>query len=447
MARSLSTKTRKTGSTPPKIASIAVENLFGHRSFRIEWPEQSRVLVLYGDNGVGKSTILRLLFAILFPSVAFEKRDLVEVPFSSFAVSFTDGTTIKATKTPPTARVFTLTMERGATTIGPLTYTSSTSSEAEYDPTADIDGPYSAVDKRELEHGLAIERAIKGVFSGLVFVTDRRRALVSRGHSSISEFVPIGRTITANEPRIRPHASDALSLSQLVQEFNQRNRRTYAEQNRLAEQKLNDIYVHLIDSLSSETLPPNVNGSDQAASLASLAERMTLMNNYGLSAAFDPKLFMRALVKANPERKIILEVLISSYLDAQSSRLAGMDQLYRVADYVIAGLNNFLVKKHASYTVATGLIVEDSFSGERVPLDKLSSGEKQLLYLFLCSAHERSAFIIVDEPELSLNAGWQRELLSFLVSDNVAQPNYYIFATHSTEIAIGNAEKLVRLEE
>ena len=64
-------KSKKTGFSlePSFISSILIEDLFGIYTYRIQ-PESndqdiSRLLILYGDNGTGKTTILNLLYGAL----------------------------------------------------------------------------------------------------------------------------------------------------------------------------------------------------------------------------------------------------------------------------------------------------------------------------------------------------------------------------------------------
>lgn len=67
--------------------------------------------------------------------------------------------------------------------------------------------------------------------------------------------------------------------------------------------------------------------------------------------------------------------------------------------------------------------------------DGLSSGQKEIIsFMFLLWQCTRAApaIVLVDEPELHLNAEWQRD---FLLTAHRLQPqNQYIFATHSEEV-------------
>ncbi|GHT76409.1 ABC transporter ATP-binding protein [Bacteroidia bacterium] len=83
-----------------------------------------------------------------------------------------------------------------------------------------------------------------------------------------------------------------------------------------------------------------------------------------------------------------------------------------------------------------------------IPLEKLSSGEKQLLtILFTVFLMEKEPYIIMmDEPEISLHIGWQQQLI-----DVIRQLNpdcQLIIATHSPSIfGEGWGDKLVFVED
>ena len=72
--------------------------------------------------------------------------------------------------------------------------------------------------------------------------------------------------------------------------------------------------------------------------------------------------------------------------------------------------------------------------GKRFPLDVLSSGEQQLMLIFL-QIHllmGQDALVLMDEPENMLHISWQSELINILTELN---PNaQYIITTHSPSI-------------
>ena len=78
------------------------------------------------------------------------------------------------------------------------------------------------------------------------------------------------------------------------------------------------------------------------------------------------------------------------------------------------------------------LLFTEINSGLRYIFDHLSSGQKEMIStLFLISRATSTApgIILIDEPELHLNAGWHRSIVNCLHKINLH--NQYILATHS----------------
>lgn len=106
--------------------------------------------------------------------------------------------------------------------------------------------------------------------------------------------------------------------------------------------------------------------------------------------------------------------------------------------------NRFLGERKSLKVDKNGvfLTVRDEVLG----VDALSSGERHLftfLALVVTDARERD-FLIIDEPEISLNADWQRNLVRLL--ENLAPDTQIILASHSPILANGRPGALVELE-
>ena len=83
----------------------------------------------------------------------------------------------------------------------------------------------------------------------------------------------------------------------------------------------------------------------------------------------------------------------------------------------------------------------------KLKIDQLSSGEKQLLLLFcnLLPARDNPSIFIIDEPEISLNVEWQRNLIRVLLELTEESPIQFIFATHSIEFLTQYEENVIDL--
>ncbi|RJG00918.1 AAA family ATPase [Noviherbaspirillum sedimenti] len=123
----------------------------------------------------------------------------------------------------------------------------------------------------------------------------------------------------------------------------------------------------------------------------------------------------------------LTQTVITKSLAAEQKTKAIFSQV----DLFLQTLKTFVEDK--TFTFSAGeLTVANEGS---IPLEKLSSGEKQLLILFIEALLQRKQpyIFLADEPELSLHISWQRHIVSAIRSLN---PNAQIIvATHSPEIA------------
>jgi ABC-type uncharacterized transport system ATPase subunit len=71
--------------------------------------------------------------------------------------------------------------------------------------------------------------------------------------------------------------------------------------------------------------------------------------------------------------------------------------------------------------------------GETLEPDQLSSGEQELLILFceVISALKPDTILFIDEPELSLNISWQKNLLDALLKCSSGSNVQFLIATHA----------------
>lgn len=104
--------------------------------------------------------------------------------------------------------------------------------------------------------------------------------------------------------------------------------------------------------------------------------------------------------------------------------------------------NHYLRDKHFVYNESTvDLYMESSFNNERMNLECLSSGEKQIVSLFskIYLDVEQSFVMLLDEPELSLSIFWQEQLLPDILASNKCK--FLMAVTHSPFIYSNNGLK------
>jgi len=143
-------------------------------------------------------------------------------------------------------------------------------------------------------------------------------------------------------------------------------------------------------------------------------------NNYSVTANF-------AVDFAALEASKLIDTVVAKSLSAEKRT----KELFSQLDLFFSTLRSFITEK--SFFFRDGELAIES--KEELPLSKLSSGEKQLLILFIEALlqRQRPYIFLADEPELSLHIAWQKNILT---ATRLINPNAQIVvATHSPEIA------------
>ena len=106
--------------------------------------------------------------------------------------------------------------------------------------------------------------------------------------------------------------------------------------------------------------------------------------------------------------------------------------------------NDFLIEGKELRITKDELVVD--VGGSHHSIDVLSSGERHILtFLSLIVVSGRNKdFIIIDEPEISLNMKWQRSLMELL--KRLAPDTQIVVASHSPAIAKRHPMSLVELK-
>jgi hypothetical protein len=162
-------------------------------------------------------------------------------------------------------------------------------------------------------------------------------------------------------------------------------------------------------------------------------------NSYRKVQETKPELGMMASGVTYPHTPISsfkLEIL--RLLMGQAALFEGFDQ--KKSDVTLSQLNR-LVQRYAGGKIEhlrplpdnkVDIRINPSAGGESFSFDGLSSGQKEMIAtLFLVWQHsqEQPCIVLIDEPELHLNAEWHGDFVRQL--QQLAPHNQYILATHS----------------
>ena len=125
---------------------------------------------------------------------------------------------------------------------------------------------------------------------------------------------------------------------------------------------------------------------------------------------------------------------------------ANVEKSYELVNKFITTINHFFNDTGKSIEIDNiGNLKIKKPNGQYANIEALSSGERQLIVMFshLIFKNESnpSGVFIIDEPELSLHLKWQEEFVQYAIDSN---PNtQLILATHSPEIFAGHEESVL----
>ena len=143
----------------------------------------------------------------------------------------------------------------------------------------------------------------------------------------------------------------------------------------------------------------------------------------------------------------ILEGLLMPYIDTVRARFSALHETYETIDTLVSYINSFLSPKYVTYRVDEGLRIY-SVKQQRLSPTELSSGERHLLLILSAAvlAHTSPTIFIVDEPEISLNTLWQRDLADALLAVSKNSISQFIMASHSLTLITNIRDHVLRLK-
>ncbi len=431
-----------------RIESITVDGLFGFLSYEIPAKSPQNLMILYGDNGSGKTTLLNLVFHALNSADSRGHRTFIAgVPFKRLAVDFADGHVVSVIRKSATDGPFTMRVDDRGTEIARHHFGVS---------------PDGRVGDQENRTYFPLLGALSGLSLGLFLLPDNRRIQSSiyedeespryRRVHSISERKQLMLQFP-DEAREEPEAIDTAMRKALGRAVQWARSQALAATSQ-GENDTTKIYADILARIGGAksrdlTRERNTPFAKLPGKVESLKRKSETLSRFGLVKPLDATDVLRTLESApsNTTRSIISQVL-SPYLSSLEARFSALDGLRDALASFSEIFSRFYNYKTLTFDVRTGVNITVQGKSSPLPIEVLSSGEKQLLLLFcnVLLARSQPSIFIIDEPELSLNVKWQRELISSLAACVKDCDVQFVFATHSIEVISRHKSSAVRLE-
>lgn len=448
------------------IASIKVEKLFGLYTYHLpETNTFSNAAILYGDNGVGKSTVLRLAFHLLSAADNRGHRNaLYSVDFQNLEVELVSGILLSARfQKNQEQRILTFEVSKHNKTLAVWDFHPKGRTEEYLDPSDFFafakDNPF-LVHKGKPKASDAIPRGHRAFLEVLsqyvptIFILNADRRLDSDSVPDPSDEMELRRVMRYEEPKQIGELvgrSREIALSQAMSSAAQWVWGKSVMGTNQGSMNVHSVYVdvlqHVISpsSVVQESLTP-IDIKELVKHLDAIEEKTKEYSRYELATQLSVGGFKKAL-NARAKKKSALAVeLLKPYIKSLEGRLSAVEPVYQIVDRLVTIVNGLLRDKELSYKLSQGFGIQNKLGSPLTPA-QLSSGEQQLLLLFcyVLTARERPSVFMIDEPEISLNIKWQRQLVQSLLDITEGADIQFIFASHSMELLAQHKECVVKL--
>jgi energy-coupling factor transporter ATP-binding protein EcfA2 len=426
-------------SPPVQIIGISVQDLFGKYSYdnipiSADSHESGRVSVLYGDNGTGKTTILRLLYATLSHERHRALRSHVaKTPFKVFSVSFSNGGSLVITKERPTGSFTVIfNMPNGALELFIEATPDNTVANSQSVLRLEAELERLNLDVLFVDHNRVVQSTYAFLSDSQNSVSDQQ--LLDDASLYSANFI---RGVRAGATRLK-ETDLQFPLPQVVAALESTFRAQAFRQGTLGDQNAANVYLDIVKSITRDKRRSDVFRTPQVIDVVETLERLQSFAasfiRHGLISEYPFDSLISQYSTASKAKKQQIEPVLGPFLDSISRRLSALDEVHRRITIFETEISKYLPNKFVSFHILDGFKISDGKNP--LTLDSLSSGERQLIFL-LCSAaisRDKKSLILIDEPELSLNYKWQRMIAGSLANISSGGETQYILASHSIEI-------------
>jgi energy-coupling factor transporter ATP-binding protein EcfA2 len=452
------------------ISSIRIDGLFGLYSYVIpEVGELTNAAILYGDNGVGKSTLLRLVFHLLSAASSRGHRTaLYNTDFRHLEVTLSSAVKLTAQVSDPgPAKLLLLQVIQDEKKLAVWDYRPRDAGRFREDEPVYIEVDEQGRKRIRRKTKSPRNKELEGIPRGeeaylealkihvpTLFILNADRRLDSDSVADPSDEVELRRTMQFGEPkRINELVvrSREIALSQALATASRWISRKAVIGANKGSMNVHSVYEDVLRRLVS---PSSRNAA--AASAESIPELLTQLTRidtksseharYELATHLPTNDFRRALGGRHTSKTDLAVELLRPYVKSVEGRLEAVEPIYVLIDRFVSIINSLLIDKTVTFKLSQGFTIQNKL-GLALDPAQLSSGEQQLLLLFcyVLTARDAPTVFMIDEPEISLNIKWQRQLVQSLLNITEGASIQFVFASHSMELLAQHRSRVVKL--
>lgn len=451
------------------ISRIEILKLFGLYDYDILLINNEPVTIIHAGNGRGKTTILKLIDAI----INFKVEVLDDIPFLKISLFMDNQDIIAVEKNDVYATFFADDIRTFRNTIMHDNASEAKLSNMKYyhsskgTPVKSYEINIIPDSVEELyRKGYYILRRLRGRehFSGRVSILDvintdigeddvhleyKQLPFLKHYQKEISvNMIQANRIYSMNDNISFHYGINNLSrrissITQCADDLLNRIRDKKSEKARLADQLDRTFPTRLLTTYMDDNKNNEISSDDIKKKLESLNKERMELQEIGLLD--DDENDMLGIGDNIPQE--ILNILLQ-YIQDVNKKFSILRDIKSSIDMLLRIINdqNKLYNKKLVINSEKGLLLVDNNNRE-IPLDRLSSGEKNIIILFykLIFFNREGSLILIDEPEISQHILWQEQFIEQLYDVCKKNNMRAIVSTHSPNIVNEKYNLLVNL--
>lgn len=461
--------------TTKLISKIYIEKLFGQYTYTLPKNNTDESLqdatIIYGDNGVGKSTLLRIIFHLLSAAENRGHRTaLCKYNFENISISLTSGIILKASfNKQKRVKSLILTIEKESKIIALWEYNTQDEDHGAFDENFLVSQTelYSRIfeknkSNKKKTYPASIPQGEHFYIEALrehapnIFILNAERRLDSDSIADPSDEMELRRFMQFESPKriydlvVR---SREIALSQAMGSASRWISKKAVIGTNKGTTNVHSVYLDVLRHITSPS--ESVDHGDSINKIQDLQSRLIKIEEktiehakYELATQLSINEFKKSLSSKTKEKQDLAAQLLEPYVTSIEQRLAAVDPIFQLIDKFVRIVNGFLNDKEIKFTLSQGFCIVNKV-GVDLEYSQLSSGEQQLLLLFsyVLVARDQPSVFMIDEPEISLNIKWQRKLIQSLLDITKDSSIQFIFASHSIELLTQHRNRVVKLQD
>ncbi|MCP4107591.1 MAG: AAA family ATPase [Desulfobacteraceae bacterium] len=188
---------------------------------------------------------------------------------------------------------------------------------------------------------------------------------------------------------------------------------------------------------------PNISQEELTQKLNQLEEKRSLLDSVGL---IDKEKDTDFLYDDSADE--FMKHVLLVYIDDNNRKLETFDEIANKIKLFIDIINKRFLYKKIHIDKEKGFVFTSTVTQKEIPLEKLSSGEQHELVLFyeLLFKIPPDSLVLIDEPEISLHISWQNQFVKDLKDIIRLNKTDILIATHSPDIIGNNWDLSVELQ-